>query len=403
MVSRLGSRSSASFGLLVALFAACGASSGRGASALVLTSAEPPGENCSGGGVRIEVGVDADHSGVLDRGEIDDAQTRFVCNGAQGVAGPAGAPGPAGLQGEVGPQGERGPVGPEGAQGSAGAAGPAGPAGPPGAQGPAGPIGPAGLVWKGVWDGGASYGPGDVVTDGASSFVAVASTLPGDDPAFGPGTWELVAAGGLRGEQGPTGPTGPAGPQGIEGATGAMGPQGPSGPMGPVGPMGSSALIRTAAESAGANCATGGTRVQAGSDANGNGVLDAAEVNAALTRYVCNGAQGPQGIQGPQGPSGPPGTTAFGTSTNAANAGMPGAVDCVLGTVSLVAGNAGPGGMVADGRLLSIQQHPTLFAVLGDRYGGDGSTTFALPDLTSAAPNKLSYVICTDGYFPMME
>jgi hypothetical protein len=275
-------------------------------------------------------------------------------------------------------------------------------------------------VWQGAWDGGASYAPGDVVTDGASSFVAVAPALPGDDPAFGPGVWELLAAGGLRGDQGPAGPTGPAGPQGLRGEIGATGPQGPSGPMGPVGPMGaqgSSALIRTDVELPGANCGTGGMKIEAGSDANRNGSLEAGEVNAALTRYVCNGAQGPQGIQGvqgapgqqgvqgPQGPSGPPGpgTTAFGTSTNAANAGMPGGVDCVLGTVSLVAGNVGPGGMVADGRILLVQNHPALYAVLGNKFGGSAPTTFALPDLTSAAPNKMTYVVCTDGYFPMME
>ncbi len=40
---------------------------------------------------------------------------------------------------------------------------------------------------------------------------------------------------------------------------------------------------------------------------------------------------------------------------------------------------------MADGRLLSIAEHPDLFAVLGTTYGGDGVTTFALPDLRGRA------------------
>jgi len=57
-------------------------------------------------------------------------------------------------------------------------------------------------------------------------------------------------------------------------------------------------LVKTTTEAAGANCATGGTRVDVGSDLNNNGTLDALEVNAALTKYVCNGAIGSQGPAG---------------------------------------------------------------------------------------------------------
>ena len=81
------------------------------------------------------------------------------------------------------------------------------------------------------------------------------------------------------------------------------------GTPGPTGASGMSTLVSPTAEPAGANCATGGVRLQYGLDANGNGALDAGEVNAALTRYVCNGAQGPQGIQGIQGPAGTGGVT----------------------------------------------------------------------------------------------
>lgn len=58
-------------------------------------------------------------------------------------------------------------------------------------------------------------------------------------------------------------------------------------------------LTATAVEAAGANCATGGTRITAGADANGNGTLDAAEISS--TAYVCNGATGATGPTGANG------------------------------------------------------------------------------------------------------
>lgn len=39
-----------------------------------------------------------------------------------------------------------------------------------------------------------------------------------------------------------------------------------------------------------------------------------------------------------------------------------------------------------DGQLLNIQQNQALFSLLGTTYGGDGRTTFALPDLRGRAP-----------------
>lgn len=39
-----------------------------------------------------------------------------------------------------------------------------------------------------------------------------------------------------------------------------------------------------------------------------------------------------------------------------------------------------------DGALLSIQQNTALYALLGTQYGGNGTTTFALPDLRGRAP-----------------
>jgi hypothetical protein len=68
------------------------------------------------------------------------------------------------------------------------------------------------------------------------------------------------------------------------------GNNGTNGTNGTNGSDGKNTLIKTTAESAGVNCASGGTKVEVGLDADNNGVLDASEVNASLTRYVCNGS-----------------------------------------------------------------------------------------------------------------
>ncbi|MBA6155606.1 phage tail protein [Tenacibaculum sp. S7007] len=53
-----------------------------------------------------------------------------------------------------------------------------------------------------------------------------------------------------------------------------------------------------------------------------------------------------------------------------------------LGEVKMFAGNFAPRGWAfCDGQLLAISQNTALFSILGTTYGGDGRTTFALPDL----------------------
>ena len=55
-----------------------------------------------------------------------------------------------------------------------------------------------------------------------------------------------------------------------------------------------------------------------------------------------------------------------------------------IGQIAEFASNFTPGGWLpADGRLLAINQNQALFAILGTTYGGNGTTTFALPNLTS--------------------
>lgn len=109
-----------------------------------------------------------------------------------------------------------------------------------------------------------------------------------------------VTACSTKGDKGDTGDTGPAGPAGIAGVAG------------PAGSSGLNAQVLTSSEPSGANCPAGGTKVEYGLDSNANGVLDPTEINAALTRYVCNGATGAMGATGTQGATGPRGPSGLG-------------------------------------------------------------------------------------------
>jgi len=58
----------------------------------------------------------------------------------------------------------------------------------------------------------------------------------------------------------------------------------------------------------------------------------------------------------------------------------------LIGTMCAFAGNFAPRGYaLAQGQLLSISQNTALFSILGTTYGGDGRTTFALPDTRGRA------------------
>lgn len=59
----------------------------------------------------------------------------------------------------------------------------------------------------------------------------------------------------------------------------------------------------------------------------------------------------------------------------------------ILGCIYMFAGNfAISGYQLCNGQLLNISQNAALFAILGTTYGGNGQTTFALPDLRGRVP-----------------
>lgn len=253
-----------------------GINGANGYTSLIKNTTEPVGLNCPFGGIKLEFGVDVNSNLFLDPSEVNPSLTQYICNGPIGNTGATGPQGPPGLTGPAGPQGIPGPTG---------------------ATGPQGPIG-------------------------------------------------LTGATGATGAQGPAGATGATGSQGAQGPIGLTGPQGPAGPTGATGIQGANGsnglnqVVKTTLEPAGANCAAGGIKIEFGLDNNNNGILDAAEINATLTKYVCNGIQGSTGAQGIQGPPGPTGATGAQGPAGATGATGPQGAQGPIG----LTGPAGPAG-----------------------------------------------------------
>lgn len=58
-----------------------------------------------------------------------------------------------------------------------------------------------------------------------------------------------------------------------------------------------------------------------------------------------------------------------------------------VGEIRMFAGNFAPAGwMFCEGQLLPISENETLFQLIGTTYGGDGESTFGLPDLRGRLP-----------------
>jgi microcystin-dependent protein len=58
-----------------------------------------------------------------------------------------------------------------------------------------------------------------------------------------------------------------------------------------------------------------------------------------------------------------------------------------VGEIRMFAGNFAPAGwMFCEGQLLAISEYETLFQLVGTTYGGDGQSTFGLPDLRGRVP-----------------
>ena len=62
------------------------------------------------------------------------------------------------------------------------------------------------------------------------------------------------------------------------------------------------------------------------------------------------------------------------------------------------------GWMSCQGQTLQIMQNQALFSLIGNKYGGDGITTFCLPDLRNTEPVEgTRYFIATQGLYPQRQ
>ena len=320
--------------LCAALLAACGGSSGSngangtdGSAVLVAVSTEPTGAQCTAGGQRISSGLDGNANGVLDAAET--TNTQYVCHGSTGAAGAVGAAGMTGLAGATG------------APGAAGAAALA-----TLVQLTAEPVG------SHCATGGTRVNAGlDANTNGALDTSEISSTA--------------YVCGGVVGANGTNGANGAAGSNGrntlmnvvvesagVNCATGGskissgLDANGNSvldapevaatayvchGSNGASGSNGVNSLVATVAEAAGANCTAGGSKLSSGLDINGNGTLELAEVTS--TAYVCKGAAGAAGANGGNGTNG---TNGYTTLTH--SDGEPAGVHCAAGGIVLTSG-----------------------------------------------------------------
>jgi microcystin-dependent protein len=164
----------------------------------------------------------------------------------------------------------------------------------------------------------------------------------------GVGTWQESTVG----PQGPPGPPGQPGEKGDKGDTGEQGPPGPQGEQGEQGPPGPQG-------EQGEQGPPGGSVMTGGSQQHDN-----------MQPSLCiNYIIALQGIYPSR--TGPVTTSA----------------DPFIGEIKMFAGGFAPRGWAfCDGQLLAISSNEALFSLLGTTYGGDGRTTFALPDLRGRVP-----------------
>lgn len=80
--------------------------------------------------------------------------------------------------------------------------------------------------------------------------------------------------------------------------------------------------------------------------------------------------------------------------------------DVLMGEIKLFAGGFAPVNWeLCQGQVLQIQANTALFSIIGTQFGGDGVTTFNLPNLAPLAPAgegtaPINYIICVNGIYP---
>ncbi|WP_375579649.1 tail fiber protein [Marivirga tractuosa] len=171
----------------------------------------------------------------------------------------------------------------------------------------------------------------------------------------------------IPGPQGEQGPQGETGPQGAIGMQGEVGPQGEQGPQGETGPQGPAGTINDLGATDGDFITYDGT----------NWV--AIDLISGLSVSSTGGNQASNNMQ-------PYLTLNYVIALQGVFPSRSG-LDPFLAEVMIFAGNFAPRGWAfCNGQLLPISSYSAVFSLVGTTYGGDGRTTFALPDLRGRAP-----------------
>jgi microcystin-dependent protein len=80
--------------------------------------------------------------------------------------------------------------------------------------------------------------------------------------------------------------------------------------------------------------------------------------------------------------------------------------DALMGEIKLFAGSFAPVNWeLCQGQVQQIQTNTALFSIIGTQFGGDGVTTFNLPNLAPLAAAgegaaSVNYIICVNGIYP---
>lgn len=80
-------------------------------------------------------------------------------------------------------------------------------------------------------------------------------------------------------------------------------------------------------------------------------------------------------------------------------------METILGEIELFPYTFAPVGfMSCEGQTLNVSQYQALFSLIRNQYGGNGTTTFCLPNLlgTEPVPN-MKYCIAVEGIYPQPE
>jgi len=231
----------------------------NGLNSLMSTVAEPAGSHCAAGGLKITSGLDANANGTLDRLEV--ASTNYICNGANGTNGANGLNSLTSMAAE--PSGTNCPFG--GLKITSGLDANAN-----------GVLDTQEINSTNYICNGANGSNGTNGLNGLNSRTSMATEPPGPN----------CPSGGVKITSGlDTNGNGVLDPEEVTATNYAC-----NGASGANGTNGLNSLASMATEPSGANCPTGGLRINSGVDTNANGVLDPSEVTS--TNYICNGANG---------------------------------------------------------------------------------------------------------------